>query len=45
MLLVQIDRFLDGIVANHVAVCQVLCNDTGSGLLFLGDLIAITLSV
>merc|ERR1712169_145392 len=38
-------RALDGGIADDVALRQVLSQDTGAGLLFLGDLIGITLGV
>ena len=45
MLLIQINGTLSCLIANDIAVCEILSNDTGSRFLFLGDLIAITLSL
>jgi hypothetical protein len=39
VLLVQSDRFLDRLVADYVSVGQVLCQDAGAGLVFLGDVV------
>lgn len=45
MLVVQINGLLNSVVANHVAMSKVLCDDTRTRLLFLCDLIAVALSV
>ena len=45
MLSVQIDGTLDSYITEDVAVCKVLCNDTGSWLLLLSNLIAVALGV
>lgn len=45
MLLVQIDGTLSSLVADDIAMSQILSNDAGSWLLLLSDLIAITLSL
>lgn len=45
MLLVQVNGTLDSSVTDGVAVGKVLCNNAGTGLLLLGDFVAITLSV
>lgn len=42
---VEIDGLLDGLVTEYVAVGNVLSSDTGTGLLFLCDLIAVSLGV
>lgn len=45
VLVVQINSLLDGIVANHVTLCEVLCNDTGSWLVLLCNLVGVALGV
>src|SRR3954454_19558962 len=40
MFLVELDRFLDCLFPNHVAVGEVLSNDTRARLIFLVDLVA-----
>lgn len=42
---VEIDGLLDGLVTEYVAVGNVLSSDTGTGFLFLCDLIAVSLGV
>ena len=45
MLVVKIDGLLDSLVTEDVTVSNVLGSDTGTGLLLLGDLIAVSLGV
>lgn len=45
VLVVKLDSALDRGVANHVAVCQVLGNDTRPRLLLLCDLVRVTVGV
>jgi hypothetical protein len=42
VLVVKSDGALDGVVANHVAAGQVLCDNAGTGLILLLNVIAIT---
>lgn len=41
VLLVEIESALSSLVTNHVAVSEVLCDDAGSWLLLLGNLIRV----
>ena len=45
MFLVELNSTLDGLITDNVAVGKIFCNNAASGLLFLGDLIAVTLSL
>jgi hypothetical protein len=45
MLLVKIDSFLDALIANYIAVSEILSNDTRSWLLLLRDFIAVALAI
>jgi hypothetical protein len=45
MLVVELDRTLNGSIANDVTVGEVLGEDAAAGLLLLGDLVTVTLGV
>lgn len=45
VLVVQVERTLRSLVANYVSVGKVLGDDTGTGLLLLGNLVAVLLTV
>ena len=45
VLLVELDTALEGSIADHVAVGEVLSQDTAAGLLFLSDLVAVAVGV
>ena len=45
MLLVQVDSTLSGLIGNVITMGKVLSNDAASWLLFLGDLVTITLGL
>jgi hypothetical protein len=45
MLLVQVNSTLSSLIGDNVSMSKILSNDAGSWLLFLGDLITVTLSL
>lgn len=45
MLLIELDSTLDGLVANNVTVGKIFGNNAAAWLLFLGDLVTVTLSL
>ena len=43
--LIQINGALGSLVANYISMGEIFCDDTGAGLLFLCNLIGITLGI